>query len=122
MAATAQLISLGAQTGPRERPGHHPSMTSRFFDCKGKSDASDTSYGGWISSKARPGDSGLLVKRLQAARHRGYSLQQARHLAEEGIKMVGHFPPWIADGSSTLRELFGVWMYFVAFASLMRHG
>jgi hypothetical protein len=99
-----------------------PRMTSGFFDGKGKSDASDTGYGGWISSKARPGDSGLLVQRLQAGPRRGYTLHQARRLAEEGIEMVGHFPPYIANGSSTLRELFGVWMYFVAFASLMQHG
>ena len=98
-----------------------PSMTSGFFDGKGINDASNTGYGGWISSKARPGVSCLLVQRLQAGPHRGYTLHQARHLAEEGIEMVGQFPPYIANGSSTLRELFGVWMYFVAFASLMQH-
>ena len=36
--------------------------------------------------------------------------------------MVEAFPHHIAKGSSTLRELYGVWMYFPTFATLMRAG
>ena len=36
--------------------------------------------------------------------------------------MVAAFPHHIATGSSTLRELYGVWMYFLTFATLMRAG
>jgi hypothetical protein len=43
-------------------------------------------------------------------------------MAEDVIEMAGHFPSHIKGGSSTLQELFGVWMIFVAFASLMRKG
>ena len=86
------------------------------------SDASDTGFGGWVSSSAMTGVHNLLALNLQAHPQSSYTMHHARRMAEDGIEMVGHFPPHIRGGSSTLRELFGVWMFFCAFAGLMHKG
>jgi hypothetical protein len=97
-----------------------PRLVSGFFDSQGMSDASDTGYGGWISSTNRAHRGSLLISRLQSNPKKGISVRRACRMAEDGIEMVGHFPLSIAAGSSTLRELFGVWMYFTTFVQLMR--
>ena len=118
-AATAELCWWAAHIadlvdGPmRRRP------LEGDFDLASKVDASASGWGGWASL------SNVTVRaarsRFVAALEAGCrSVRAACQLAWRGVEAVGAFPADILEGSSTLREMYGLWQFLLAVLPIIR--
>ena len=86
------------------------------------SDASDIGVGAVLFAEGPEAASSALVTALRARSPTGVSAREVLRLALRGIEFVAPLPEEMLGASSTLREMYGIWLFIAAVCALLTGG
>lgn len=86
------------------------------------SDASNTGVGAFISTVGATPQSSSLIRALLERAPPGLSLRAVVRHAQQGLEFSAPLPGHLLDSSSTLREMFGIFLFVTLAVALLRGG
>jgi hypothetical protein len=86
------------------------------------SDASNTGVGAVLMAEGPEAASSTLVAALRARAPAGMPAREVLHLALRGIEFIAPLPDELLAASSTLREMYGIWLFIAAVCALLTGG
>ena len=86
------------------------------------SDASYTGVGAVLFAEGPEAAASTLVAALRERAPPGIPLREVIRQAQRGLEFVAALPADLLDASSTLREMFGIWLFIATVCGLLRGG
>jgi hypothetical protein len=100
----------------------HPSPLDGRMDSYIFSGASDSGVGAVLFAEGPEAAASSLVEALRLRAPPGISLREVTRQARRGLEFIAALPADMLEASSTLRELFGIWLFIATVCGLLRGG